>query len=145
MEKILSWLENFKSDFSAGLAKISSAQADLVTVRAELATATAALTERDGKISELTGALEKSQSEVNSKGAEVKALTEQLDTEKNATRDALAKQGLDRESLPKGEHSGAKTKEQQVDALRKKLNSSTDSKEKFTLSEQIKELLSKKN
>lgn len=103
MDKILSWLESFKSFFSSEVAKISSAQTELVTARAELATANATIAERDTKIVSLTADLEKAQNEVNTSGAKVKSLTEELAIEKGRATEAIAEQCLPADKLPEGE------------------------------------------
>jgi chromosome segregation ATPase len=147
MEKILSWLNDFKSFFSSEVSKISSAQAELVTVRAELATAKSDLTAAQATISSLQKCAAAAGVELTAKDSEITRLTSELATEKNRATETLAAQGVRPEDLPAGstENSGAKSVSQQVDALRKKLSSSTDPKEKFQLSNQIRELLSAKN
>jgi chromosome segregation ATPase len=146
MEKVLSWLNDFKSYFSSEVSKISSAQAELVTVSAELATVRGQLAESTSKISALESAAAAHAQAINTKDAEISNLTNSLAEARKAAEDTLAAQGLSQDRIPTGStSSGAQTVSQQAEALRKKLSESNDPKEKFRLSNQIRELLSKKN
>lgn len=147
MEKVKAWLDDFKGFFSSEISKISAAQVELTQVKAELMTANAAIAERDTKISTLTASLETAQNEVNKAGGDIKSLTEKLAAAETKARDVIAEQGLEPGSLPPGssENAGAKSTGQEIDALRKKLQASTNPKEKFTLSNQIRALIEKKN
>jgi DNA repair ATPase RecN len=142
MEKIQSWLNDFKSFFSSEVAKISSAQAELSTVSAELATAKSTIAAHEATIADLNGKLQAAQDLANTHGAKVASLTTELEAEKAKTTESLSAQGLDANKLPEaGNGTGALTTQQQIDAIRSKIASSTDPKEKSKLSRQIKELI----
>jgi hypothetical protein len=147
MEKILSWLNDFKSFFSSEVSKISNAQAELAAVRAELASAQGLIAIHEGTITDLKGHLAIAESATTTAQGRVTTLEAELATEKSRATEALAAQGLEAGRLPAGSTSdaGAKTVAQQIEALRKQLTASTDPKEKYKLSAQIRELLSAKN
>jgi chromosome segregation ATPase len=144
MEKIQAWLNDFKGFFTSEVSKISNAQAELTEVRGKLTTAedtvkalNATITERDTKISTLEAAASKHSEAIT-------ALNEKLTTAENRATEALAAQGMRSDEMPAGAVDGGSTKtvSQQVEALRKKLTSSMDPKEKYSLSQQIKALQS---
>jgi predicted nucleic acid-binding Zn-ribbon protein len=146
MEKVLSWLNDFKSYVGSQFSTISSAQAELVTVSAELASTREKLDKALFSIGALEGAAATHAQAINTKDAEISNLTNSLAEARKAAEDTLAAQGLAQDRIPTGStSSGAQTVSQQAEALRKKLSESNDPKEKFRLSNQIRELLSKKN
>jgi hypothetical protein len=84
--------------------------------------------------------LQKAQDEITTLKAEVA-------TAKNSAQAVIAAQGVPADLLPTQSADSGTTAthsvQAQVDQLRKKIAASTDPKEKFTLSQEIKELLSK--
>jgi CelD/BcsL family acetyltransferase involved in cellulose biosynthesis len=146
MEKVLSWLNDFKSYVGSQFSTISSAQAELVTVSAELAAARGKLDEAASKILALEFESAQRAQAINAKDAEISNLTSSLAEARKAAEDTLAAQGLSQDRIPAGSTtSGSQTVAQQLDGLRKKLSATTDPKEKFTLSKQISELRFQKN
>ena len=117
MEKILSWLENFKSFFSSEVSKISNAQAELADAKTKLTTAedtlkalNATITDREAKITTLETAAKEHAVTVAAKDAEIASLKAAVETEKNRSANTLAQQGLPPEALPEAEpSSGAKS------------------------------------
>jgi hypothetical protein len=132
MEKIQAWLNDFKGFFTSEVSKISNAQAELTEVRGKLTTA-------EDTVKALNATI------TASKHSEaITALNEKLTTAENRATEALAAQGMRSDEMPAGAVDGGSTKtvSQQVEALRKKLTSSMDPKEKYSLSQQIKALQS---
>lgn len=146
MDKILSWLNDFKGYFSSEVSKISNAQAELATVTEQLAAANATIAELHAKVSEaeLNAFDLKQQAEKGT--SEIESIKAALEAEKAKTQEALSAQGLAHNRLPAGslDSGSSKSVEQQVEALRKQMATANPA-EKYNLSKQIRELISKKN
>lgn len=147
MEKVVSWFKSefqpwFSNLFASEVTKIANAQSELATVKAELATANTERVTLAGRITSLEVQLTERETTIGAKDAEIKTLSESLDTEKSRTMNALASQNLRPDDLPKGstESGGAKSTQQQVEALNKRISESSDPREKYTLNQQIKQL-----
>lgn len=147
MEKLFSALTDLKTWFASEIAKISGAQSELTTAKQSLSEANTALTAAQSTIADLNAKLKTASESATKNTEEIAALKVKLTEAENKATEAIAAQGLNPSRLPQPSLSdaGSKTIQQQVEALRNQLSASTDPKEKFKLSNQIKELLSKKN
>jgi hypothetical protein len=96
---------------------------------------------------ETKSTLEKAQGEVASRDTEISTLKVSVETEKGRAAGVIASQGVPADLLPTQSADSGSTAthsvQAQVDQLRRKISASTDPKEKFTLSQQIKDLLGK--
>jgi hypothetical protein len=144
MEKILSALNAWFSGTNEKLSKLTLAQDRVTALEAELAKVTASRDSAQDKAVELA---ENSDKQAKDHAAELAAIQAKLTEAENKATEALANQGIRPTDLPAAslDNAGSKSVDQQIKSLRDKLSSSTDPKEKFTLSRQIRELLSKKN
>jgi chromosome segregation ATPase len=136
------WLSKIFGRFDsveAKLSEVTSLKAKLAETEESRVAADLALTTAQSEIADLkrqlssqTEATEKAQKEVNDLGAKLAT------AEKRAT-ETLAAQGIAQSDLPSGS-AGEPKGADQIDALLKQLNASTDPKEKYTICKQIREL-----
>lgn len=102
MEKILSWLNDFKSFFSSEVSKISNAQAELAKVSAELATANGTITGLNEKLGTMSAELETAKATATSAVDKIKAAEDKAAAAEKSAQELLATQGLTQDQLPAG-------------------------------------------
>jgi chromosome segregation ATPase len=141
-KEILAAIADLKSTVTNLFAKADRVSA----LEAELATTKATVAERDTKIAALGTEIDQAKATLTAKDGEIATLKSDLATEKQRAEAVIASQGLPANQLPGQSPEAAQetSPQSQVDGLRKKLASTQDPKERFTLSKQIRELLAKK-
>jgi chromosome segregation ATPase len=144
MEKVLSWLNDFKSFFSSEVAKISAAQSQLDATKAELSTAKQEILSLTTAKTDLETAAYKHAETVTAKDNEITELKSKLTAAENKATEAIAGQSLPADQLPPGSTDTTSMNiDQKIKAIREKLAKSEDPKEKFILSQEIRSLLEK--
>jgi chromosome segregation ATPase len=144
MDKIKSWLDEFKTWIASEVVKLKEAQSAADSARAELSAAKQEILSLTTAKTDLETAAKSHADTVTAKDAEIAKLKTEKEAAENKATEAIAGQSLSPDQLPAGstENNSMKT-DAKIAAIREKIKSSQDPKEKYVLSEEIKALVAK--
>jgi hypothetical protein len=145
IKRMVGFVDKAETHFTAQT-QLSEATARIATLETELATAQTSATTATAQVTTLTTERDTARAEVTTHVATITDLTAKLEAANRKAGEILAAQGLPADSLPATSPNPAAggSVTDPVAKLREKLVATTDPKEKFKISAQIRELLAKK-
>lgn len=144
MERIIGFADKSEANLTA-LALLATATARIATLETELTALKATSADGAVTITNLTAQIATAEAATLAKASEITTLQGQLEAEKRRAEGVIAGQGLATDLIPAAalNTNAGGAQRDPIAQLRAQLEASSDPQEKFTLSVQIRELLTK--